>query len=235
MEAYNQMVSGFITSVQGKIICDKFVVVGKVRHSQRMNEPPLPVWIITSKEGTVISAHCLGCKAGLSETCSHVASLLFYIEAWTRIHGKLACTQVKCTWLLPTYVSEVPYAKVQDINFQSAKKLKENLDDKIKKFFETCPDATTAQPTYLINPATPFPSVLCSSAVPSKTEMETLFAKLNKCKIKPVALSLVKPHCEQFILKSRDIPTICDLFHPSHLDLTYPELLRKCAEIDIIL
>ena len=38
MEAYNQMVSGFITSVQGKIICDKFVVIGKVRHSQHMNE-----------------------------------------------------------------------------------------------------------------------------------------------------------------------------------------------------
>ena len=239
-----------------------------------MNEPPLPVWIITSKEGTVISAHYLRCKAGLSETCSHVASLLFYIEAWTRIHGKLACTQVKCTWLLPTYVSEVPYAKVQDINFQSAKKLKENLDDKIKKFSETCPDATTTQPTYLINPAIPSPSVLtnCSSAVPSKTEMETLFTKLNKCKIKPVALSLVQPYCEQFILKSRDIPvvfyslfqlnrdiyrqhtdiirhekshvvgvllryvtipTTCDLFQPSHLDLTYPELLRKCAEIDI--
>ena len=155
------------------------MVVGKVRHSQRMNEPPLPVWIIASKEGTVISAHCLGCKAGLSETCSHVASLLFYIEAWTRIHGKLACTQVKCTWLLPTYVSEVPYATVQDINFQSAKKLKENLDDKIKKFSETRPDA--AQPTNLISPVIPSPSVMsnCSSAVPSKTEMETLFAKLN--------------------------------------------------------
>ena len=97
MEAYNQMVSVFITSVQSKIICDKFVVVGKVQHSQRMNEPPLPVWIITSKEGNVISAHCLGCKAGLSETCSHVASLLFHIEAWRRIHGKLACTQAKCT------------------------------------------------------------------------------------------------------------------------------------------
>ena len=235
MEAYNQMVSGFITSVQGKMICDKFVVVGKVRHSQHMNEPPLPVWITTRKEGTVISAHCLGCKAGLSETCSHVASLLFYIKAWTRIHGKLACAQVKCTWLLLMYVSEVPYAKVQDINFQSAKKLKENLDDKIKKFSETCPDATTVQPTHLINLAIPSPSVLsnCSSAVLSKTEMETPFAKLNEWKIKPVALSLVQPYCEQFILKSRDIPTICDLFQPSHLDLTYPELLRKCAEIDI--
>lgn len=125
-EAYNLMISGFITSVQGKVICDKFVVIAEVRHSQRMNEPPLPVWIITSKEGTVISAHCLGCKAGLSETCSHVASLSFYIETWTRINGKLACTQVKCTWLLPTYVSEVPYVRVQDINFQSAKNLKEN-------------------------------------------------------------------------------------------------------------
>lgn len=29
---YNQMVSGFITSVQGKVILDKFVVIGKVRH-----------------------------------------------------------------------------------------------------------------------------------------------------------------------------------------------------------
>ena len=117
---------------------------------------------------------------------------------------------------------------VMDTSFytKSAKKLKENLDDKIKKFLETCPDATNAQPTYLINLAIPSPSVLsnCSSAVPSKTEMETLFAKLNKCKIKPVALSLIQLYCEQVILKSRDIPTICNLFQPSHLDLTYTEL-----------
>ena len=96
LEAYNQMISGFITSIPGKIISDKFVVVGKVRHSQGMTEAPLPVWIIASKEGTIISAHCLGCKARLAESCSHVASVLFYVEAWTRINGKLACTQVKC-------------------------------------------------------------------------------------------------------------------------------------------
>ena len=96
LEAYNQMISGFITSIQGKIISDKFVVVGKVRHSQGMTEAPLPVWIIASKEGTIISAHCLGCKARLVESCSHVASVLFYVKAWTRINGKLACTQVKC-------------------------------------------------------------------------------------------------------------------------------------------
>ena len=78
------------------------------------------IWMIVEKDGTIISVHCLTCKAGLAESCSHVASVMFYIEAVTRIHGKLACTQPKCAWILPTYVNEVPYAKVRDINFSSA-------------------------------------------------------------------------------------------------------------------
>ena len=100
LEANNQMVYGFITSAQGKVIAGKYMVPTKVRHSQCMNDPSFSVWVFASQEGTIISAHCMGCKAGLAETCSHVASVLFYIEAWTRINGKLACTQVKCTWLL---------------------------------------------------------------------------------------------------------------------------------------
>ena len=78
-----------------------------------MNERPIAVWIITNKEGTVLSAHCLGCKAGLAETCSHIVSILFRIEDATRINETLVCTQVKCMWLLPTYVSEVPYVRVK--------------------------------------------------------------------------------------------------------------------------
>ena len=80
-----------------------------------MNDPPVSLWIITHKEGTVICVHCTGCMAGLGECCSHIASVLFYLETWTRIYGKLSCTQVKCTWLLPTYVKEVTYDKVKNI------------------------------------------------------------------------------------------------------------------------
>ena len=58
--------------------------------------------------------------------------MLFYSEATTRIYGKLACRQVKCSWILPTYVNEVPYARAKDIDFSSAKKLKEKLDQKIE-------------------------------------------------------------------------------------------------------
>ena len=50
------------------------------------------------------------------------------------MNGKLSCTQVKCTWLLPTYVKQVDYARVRDIDSTSAKKkqLKANLDKSIK-------------------------------------------------------------------------------------------------------
>ena len=56
-------------------------------------------------------AHCLGCKAELAG--SHIASVLFYLEATTRIHEKLTCTQVK----LQTYVNEMPYARAKNIDF----------------------------------------------------------------------------------------------------------------------
>ena len=61
----------------------------------------------------------------------HIASVLFYIEAWNRVNEKLSCTQVECSWLMPTAVKKVPYAPVSDIDFRSAKKLKQNLDQTI--------------------------------------------------------------------------------------------------------
>ena len=51
LEAYNQMVSTFIASVQGHIIANKFVVLAKVRHSQCMNDSLIPMWIIRKEKG----------------------------------------------------------------------------------------------------------------------------------------------------------------------------------------
>ena len=127
LEAYNQVVSGFVASVRGKLVSQKHVVVAKVRHSQRMNDPLVNLWIVAGTNGRVFSAHCLGCKAGLAESCSHIASVLIYLECWTRIHGKLACTQVKCTWLLPTYVNKVSYARAKEIDLLSLRVLRHNL------------------------------------------------------------------------------------------------------------
>ncbi|KAL9977034.1 hypothetical protein ACROYT_G014396 [Oculina patagonica] len=61
-----------------------------------MNDPLINVWIIADTDGTIPSAHCFGCRAGLTESSSHVASAMFYIECWTCVNRKMACMQVKC-------------------------------------------------------------------------------------------------------------------------------------------
>ena len=122
LQAYNQMVSGFMNTVQGRVINVNFVVIGKVRHSQKMNDPCVPLWMTTNKTGTILSAHCRGCMAGLGEYCSHVSSVLFYIETFNRIREKLSRTEMKCAWILPSYMKDVSLAEVRDINFKSAKK-----------------------------------------------------------------------------------------------------------------
>ena len=144
----------------------------------------------------------MGCKAGLAESCSHIASVVFYIEAWIRINGKLACTQVKCSWLLPTYVNEVSYKRVQDIDFSTSKKLKENLDQKINSLEDK---AMKLAGNYRIQSS-------YKAAPPSAEEIGTLFTKLGNCKTKPVALSLVPAYADQFVAESRAVPVVSDLF-----------------------
>ena len=59
LEANNQMVSGFIYNAEGHIIANKFVVLAKVRHSQRTSDILVHIWIIIAKEGTINCPHCL--------------------------------------------------------------------------------------------------------------------------------------------------------------------------------
>ena len=100
LQAYNQLVSGFVQSVHGLIIASKHVVLAKVRHSQKMNDPTVPLWIITEDDGRILCAHSRGCMAGQGETCSHFASVLFYFETFNKIRGKLACTDKQCEWMI---------------------------------------------------------------------------------------------------------------------------------------
>ena len=39
------------------------------------------IWIITERDRTINCADCLGCNAGLTESCLLIASVLFYLEA----------------------------------------------------------------------------------------------------------------------------------------------------------
>lgn len=152
---------------------------------------------------------------------------MFYIEAWTRIHGKLACTSVKCTWLLPTYVSEVNYAPVQDIDFSSARKLKENLDGKIDTLTPDCKADLIGDQSAL------FVKDEVEKCRPTTEELSAFYAKLNQCSVKPVALSLQDDYGGQFVVGSRTVAVITDLYETQNLDLNYPDLLRKFLAVKL--
>lgn len=112
-------------------------------------------------------------------------------------------------------------------DFRSAKKLKENLDEKINSLSEHM--ATSQQNSTQQESKIPHSKVTTSST----EEMSTLFEKLNQCKSKPVALSLVNNYGDQFVSKSRTVPVVSDLFETKNVDLEYPDLLRKCVNLTL--
>lgn len=72
-----------------------------------MNDSPLSCWIVTEVTGEVQNAHC-NCMAGsVGETCTHVAAVLFYLEAAAKIQGKQTSMQHKCEWIMPSFKKNV--------------------------------------------------------------------------------------------------------------------------------
>ena len=58
-----------------------------------MNDPTVPLLIITEDD---TRAHCRGCMAGQAESCPQIGSVLFHIETFYRVLGKMACTNEIC-------------------------------------------------------------------------------------------------------------------------------------------
>ena len=74
-----------------------------------------------------MAAHC-DCMAGLGEACTHVAALLFAVEATVKIRDAKTVTEEKAYWLLPGGVKGVAYSEVSNIEFTSAKTKKKMFD-----------------------------------------------------------------------------------------------------------
>ena len=56
-------------------------------------------------------------------------------------------------------------------------------------------------------------------SAPTKAEMDTFFGKLSLCKTKPVLLSVVQPYADSYVLSSRRIPTVPNLFDAKYFNL----------------
>ena len=143
--------------------------------------------------------------AGLGESCSHVASLLWAIEAGFKRRDSLAVTEKKAYWLLPSAVKSVPYSKVKDIQFSKT---------------------STSKPS----PAVKDKSV----PAPLETELTNFLSSIKNCSSKPTLLSLIPEHSYSYVPKSLDpeLPIVLSNLFDKHLaDADFPGLLEKAEEV----
>ena len=103
------------------------------------------------------------------------------------------------------------------------------LDSKISKFHSgvLTPDPLETDFTIHASTGKKIPA-------PTEAEMNNFYKELSKCKdSKPISLSLIPQFAESYVLQSRTIPTINDLFDKKCLDLTYLELLKVCHDVKV--
>ena len=159
--------------------------------------------------------------AGLGEACSHIAAVLFYLEALARMQGKKTCTQEECQWIIPSYLKAVEYLPIKDIDFTSARGKKRKLDDII--------DGNDQQQRD--NPKVPE-----RGKTPTESELALLFENLSCGGTKPGILSLVSKFSDSYVPKSlcAGFPQpLSSLKEPSYLQLNYLELLAKCESVSV--
>ena len=70
-------------------------------------------------------------------------------------------------------------------------------------------------------------------AIPKAEGIKQFYDSLSECKNKPVCLSLVQPHSESFISKTRGIKPITDLFYENYLQMNHADLLKECQNIQL--
>ena len=214
----------------------------QVNHSQKLSEKPLTPWIIAEQDGKLLAGHC-DCMAGLGETCSHVASLLWAIEAGVRIRDSKTVTDKHAYWIMPNGVKDVHYAPVREMDFIGKKKSQsamQNLSfsrpslsgDRGRASSSCERGCSSSSGERRRNSKSPTPAF----EEATQEESDKLLEMLGTCKSKPVVLSLVEKYASKYAPKAldEDLP-IClsTLYNPKYLSLNYHELLKFCEECSI--
>ena len=141
--------------------------------------------------------------AGLGEACSHIAAVLFALEANTQVKKSMSCTSLPCTWLPPSFQS-VTYAPIAKTDFKQKRKSSDPSLVKEEKMPE--PTEEELQTLYRDLAAAGKPALL--SLVPGYSDE---YVPLSEKGVLPKPLT--------------------DLYNADYMDLAHPDLLVKCEEI----
>lgn len=184
-----------------------------------MNKPALKPWVITEIEGAIVASHC-DCMAGLGESCTHVAALLFYIEAAVKLHKSKTVTEEKAYWTLPPALKHINYTPANQVNFSHPNKLRKHFEKKL-------PDDQTSRAK--LDQQSKIPK-------PSSEEIDELMQKIKDSGTKSVILSLKPPFSDEFVPLSTNtsLPKpLLDLCNKNAMKMNENELRCYCKSLDI--
>lgn len=259
LEGYRYFIDGWVNEIRVLSIPSRInacLVSGKVKHSQRLSEAPLQPWVAVENGGMIICAHCT-CMAGLGEACSHIAALLFTLDANSQVRKNLSCTSLPCYWLPPSFKS-VPFARISDIDFTGPQKkycklidheqvssapssssmsVTASMSATTSTFVTSSSVSSLVTATSLSTSATSSLLTTSSSTMvshrPSSAELDSFYKALSEAG-KPAILSLVPKFCDAYVplQMTSVLPTpLPELYSEHFLDLSYPQLLLQCEEV----
>lgn len=119
LQSYRYFVAGWVAEPKWKTFADCCLILGNVNHSYAVSSTPLHPWVVIKSTGEVICGHCT-CMAGLAETCSHIGALLYWTEYQVQRQTAVTSTSKPNEWLQPKTIKQVPFLRLEDIDFTSA-------------------------------------------------------------------------------------------------------------------
>ena len=187
-------------------------------HSQRLNSDPLNPWVIAEDNGKIISAHC-DCMAGLAEACTHIASLLWWIEITHKINSSKTVTDTIAYWKPPN-IKDISPKRAYETDFRSSQTKKRSLDKEFSSVVNN-------------EGATHNKKMKKTISKPAESELSIFYQKLNKCEPKAAILRILPNYAELFQPKTQinPIKSLIDIYNTDYIDKDFDVVLNKCHEI----
>ena len=174
-------------------------------------------------DGVIVCVHC-NCMAGLGETCTYIAAILFYLETVAHLQGVKTVTESECSWIIPSCLKSAQYFPINDINFTSARGLKRKLDGTI----------SSPQSESILSTVTEIVASTC--AVESTIdELNLLFKYISLQGTSSAVLSLAPSYSDKFVPKSTvGFPEpLSSLYRAECSELCHDELLDVCQKVSL--
>lgn len=179
----------------------------QVQHSQRKREKLLLVWIIILKDTSISSAHCT-CMAGLSEVCSHVATVLFYLHARPNTSEDSgpgpASTEKLSVWPVPPQ-KNVEMLRVRDMNLAGKKSQQRDL------------------------------SQVHAPSLKENNQLDAFLTELQNLDINPAICLLMDPFASRMVTNELETlpPSLDNFYSPDLQGKSYEELLGLSQNIEM--